>query len=268
MFRGKIFGITSFVSFILMLYLFLTYKTVLMQAIQDSAIVLRHTPGSSIILSLIIIVTSIPPMPLFIFFNTVTGFIYGFPGGLLPAITGAFMGAMTAFYLIRKFNITRFIQFSTSTQDKYMAIQEALDEGGFKMMLLIKLSPIPWPMTNLLLSVIPNVKTSQFIGVSALASFKVILEVWIGSQLADLSNADVPESTRRITVITMVCGVLILIIVGWWLYRLTMEKVNEITFRRHNQLGVTVAQYVSSDLQEIVTIVDEDPALYQTKKAL
>jgi uncharacterized membrane protein YdjX (TVP38/TMEM64 family) len=68
----------------------------------------------------------------FTFATTLTGFIYGFPGGIIPAVCGAFFGANTAFGLIRKYNFSRFIKLSSSKQEKYLAIQEAIEQGGFK----------------------------------------------------------------------------------------------------------------------------------------
>ncbi|KAI9487873.1 MAG: hypothetical protein EXX96DRAFT_474138 [Benjaminiella poitrasii] len=68
----------------------------------------------------------------FTFSTTLTGFIYGFPGGICPAILGAFIGANIAFGLIRKYNFSRFIRLSPSKQEKYVAMQEAIEQGGFK----------------------------------------------------------------------------------------------------------------------------------------
>jgi hypothetical protein len=65
------------------------------------------------------------------------------------------------------------------------------------MMMLIRLSPIPWPITNMLLSILPTITTQQFILAALLSSFKVSMEVWIGSQLADLSNPNLPPSAHR-----------------------------------------------------------------------
>lgn len=104
----------------------------LLTVIQTVAIELRTTPYSSILLSCLIIFTSIPPLIGFTFSTTITGFIYGFLGGIFPAVSGAFLGAMVAFALIRKYNFARFIKFSPSKQEKYMAIQEAIEQGGFK----------------------------------------------------------------------------------------------------------------------------------------
>lgn len=98
------------------------------------AIELRTTRYSWILLSCIIIITSIPPVIGFTFVTSLTGFIYGFPGGILPAALGAFIGAYIAFNLVRKYDFTkRFIRSSSpSKQEKYIAIQEAIEQGGFK----------------------------------------------------------------------------------------------------------------------------------------
>ncbi|CAO3610693.1 unnamed protein product [Cunninghamella echinulata] len=135
---------------------------------------------------------------------------------------------MICFYLIRRYNFAKYIKLSTSKQEKYHAIQEAIEQGGFKIMLLIRLSPIPWPFTNMLLSLLPTVTIKQFTLTALVSSFKLCLEVWVGSQLADISNPDLPPSAHRVAVFTMLGSVLILVIVAWWLYRLSMQKVKYI----------------------------------------
>jgi uncharacterized membrane protein YdjX (TVP38/TMEM64 family) len=115
-------------------------------------------------------------------------------------------------------------------------------------MMLIRLSPIPWPITNMLLSILPTITTRQFILASLISSFKVSLDVWIGSQLADISNPNLPPSAHRIAMIMMGCGVFILVAVAWWLYRLTMQKVE--ASRKLKSLGF---QH-DNDLLSVITI--------------
>lgn len=101
------------------------------------------------------------------------------------------------------------------------------------MMLLIRLSPIPWPIQNMLLSILPTITTQQYVMVTLVSSFKVSLEIWIGSQLADISNPNLPPSAHRVAMMMMGCGVFFLAAAAWWLYRLTMQKVEE----SRNRLG-------------------------------
>lgn len=123
------------------------------------------------------------------------------------------------------------------------------------MMMLIRLSPIPWPITNMVLSILPTITTQQFVLAAFLSSFKVTLEVWIGSQLADLSNPNLPPSAHRIAMTMMGCGVFILMAVAWWLYRLTMQKVHEnsVNHQKH-KLGV------ANDLEDVLSMVTIDPS--------
>ncbi|KAI8372329.1 hypothetical protein EDC96DRAFT_500710 [Choanephora cucurbitarum] len=227
---------------------FIKNRSVITELIQETALELRTRPYSSLLLSFLIALTSIPPLIGFTFITTLTGFIYGFPGGVLPAVCGAFVGATVAFGLIRHFNF-QIMRFSNSKQEKFIAIQEAIEQGGFKMRMLIRLSPIPWPITNMILSLLPTITFDQFMTVTAISSFKVSLEVWVGSQLADLSNPDLPASTHQITMITMGCSVFILVVVAWWLYRLTMKKVEMI------QKSGRLAMYRKDDIEDI-SLVD------------
>lgn len=119
-------------------------------------------------------------------------------------------------------------------------------------MILIRLSPIPWPITNMLLSIISTVSTRHYMLAASLASIKVSLDVWIGSQLADLSNPDLPPSAHRIAMITMGCSVLIFVCVAWWLYRLTMEKVKEMSNRRMDLYNHDVTTTTAIDSVVIV----------------
>lgn len=116
--------------------------------------------------------------------------------------------------------------------------------------MLIRLSPIPWPIQNMLLSILPTISTQQFVLASFLSSFKVSVEVWIGSQLADISNPNLPPSAHRIAMMVMGVSVFILVAVAWWLYRLTMQKVDEIALGR---LGESYHHH--NGLHDMVSVV-------------
>lgn len=119
--------------------------------------------------------------------------------------------------------------------------------------MLIRLSPIPWPIQNMLLSILPTISTQQFVLASFLSSFKVSVEVWIGSQLADISNPNLPPSAHRIAMMVMGVGVFILVAVAWWLYRLTMQKVDEMAVGR---LGESYHHHHHhNDLHDMVSVV-------------
>ncbi|KAI8877909.1 hypothetical protein K501DRAFT_278007 [Backusella circina FSU 941] len=209
--------------------------------IQDVAIDMRTTPYSFLLVTLIVTIASIPPMLGFSFITSISGFIYGFPHGIMPAALGAFSGALITFSLIRKCNFARFVKLSDSKQETYTAIQESIEQGGFGMMLLIRLCPVPWTITSTLLSLLPSITLAQFISVTGISCFKVSISVWMGSQLADLSNPDLPPATHRVALTAMGCGLVILVILTWWLYRLTMKRVKTLTSKTEDEQFVSVA---------------------------
>ena len=95
------------------------------------------------------------------------------------------------------------------------------------MIVLIRITPIPWEVTNTVLSMLPNLSAKRYTLSAFLASFKVALEVWFGSQLASLSDPDLPPSAHRVTLITLGVGVLIILFLALYLHRVTMRKIRE-----------------------------------------
>lgn len=109
----------------------------------------------------------------------------------------------------------------------YQAIQDAITQGGFKMILLIRICPLPWQLTNLVLSLIPAMTWKRYLLSTLIACFKFNMDVWVGSQLANLSDPDLPQETHRATLMYMAIGLFMLISSGVWIYRLTMLKIKE-----------------------------------------
>ncbi|KAI8089522.1 snare associated Golgi protein-domain-containing protein [Halteromyces radiatus] len=237
------------------------YRHQIRQSIQTIAVEMRTTPFSWILVVALLSITSIPPMIGFTFTATLTGFIYGVPFGFPIAIIGAFIGSMICFHLIRQYNFARFVRLSPSRQDKYHAIQEAIEQGGLRIMLLIRLSPIPWPITNMLLSLLPTVTTRQYTMTAFLSSFKLCLEVWIGSQLADISNPDLPPSAHRVAVFTMLGSVMILVVVAWWLYRLSMQKVKSIAERKKQDSPSYIHHHHQESMESSYILEDEEKSV-------
>ncbi|KAI7856716.1 hypothetical protein BDC45DRAFT_566792 [Circinella umbellata] len=227
------------------------YRDPVMEFVQKVAIELRARPLlGSVILSILVMATSIPPLLGFTFASSLCGFVYGFPGGVIPAVIGAFLGAMLCFALIRQFNFARFIRLSPDKQLKYQAIQEAIQESGFGMIVLIRITPIPWEVTNTVLSMLPNLSAKQYTFSAFLASFKVALEVWFGSQLASLSDPDLPPSAHRVTLITLGVGVLIILFLAFYLHRVTMRKIRELQENPKDDIPPQVMVIHTADEEE------------------
>ncbi|KAI8388486.1 uncharacterized protein BYT42DRAFT_642694 [Radiomyces spectabilis] len=203
-------------------------KTALLQYVQSIAIRLRSTPYSPILLCGAVLLTSIPPFLGFTLSVTMCGYIYGFSKGLLPAISGAFVGALMCFKLCHGVDWSRWM--SAKNKERYQSMQQAIQYGGVHMIVCIRISPIPWQLSNLFLSTMPGISFYQYTITAAVSCFKVCLEVWIGSQLADLSQP-MPPSARRVTLLTMLLGATLLLGTTTGVYRSKMKKAKEFAQR-------------------------------------
>ncbi|KAI9346316.1 hypothetical protein BD770DRAFT_370350 [Pilaira anomala] len=227
--RRKLFTfiITTCIISAILFSLFGHYKTDIIEFLQKFAIKMRSHKYSPILMATIVSITGIPPVFGFTFAVTLTGFVYGFPKGCIPATVGAFLSALITCGLIRKFKFGKNIKLSDKRQELYLGMQDAITHGGFKMIVLIRICPLPWQLTNLFLSLVPTVSLKSYIFASLIGAFRFNMDVWVGSQLADLSDPNLPPETHKATLIYMCIGILVLLSSGLWIYKVTMLKIRE-----------------------------------------
>lgn len=96
------------------------------------------------------------------------------------------------------------------------------------MIILLRICPIPWQFTNMFLSLLPTVSTKDYIITGLICSWKVSMEVWAGSQISNLSDTNLPSSTRRLTLITLLFGLIVFAGLIHWIYQLTIQKMNKL----------------------------------------
>ncbi|RUS15902.1 hypothetical protein BC937DRAFT_91826 [Endogone sp. FLAS-F59071] len=231
--------VTAIVALVLVIciVLFFVFNKPIMAAVQPLAQQLREIPGGYLIIVAVIIITSIPPVVGFSAFCYVSGFVYGFPMGIFPVVAGAFCGAILVFALVRTFNCTKYVERFTKTDNRYLAMEEAVEEGGFGIILLIRLSPIPFSIQNAFFAIIPKVKFWQFGLATILAVWKLIVDVWIGSTLANLADTKLDPTARIVSYCYIAVGVLFLAVATWWIYRVTMRKVRAMALRHEGKLA-------------------------------
>lgn len=188
---------------------------------------MRSTPYSSILMTVIVCFSCVPPLIGFTFANTMSGYVYGFPNGCIPVTLGAFLGALIPFILIRKLHMRSYIKPTNKRKERYWAISSAIHEGGSKMVLLIRLCPVPWQLTSLILSINDHISFNVYCITACVGSLKLMWAVWLGSQLASLNNPNLPPEIHRYTCISLAIGLTLLVVVGTWIYRLTMQKIKD-----------------------------------------
>lgn len=184
---------------------------------------MRTTPYSSILMTMIVCFSCVPPLVGFTVAMAMSGYVYDFPNGCLPVIIGAFLGAIITFTMIRQLHLSDWLK----AKKRYATISNALKHGGFRMIVLIRLCPIPWQLTSVVLSINDCISFRAYCIASCVSSFKLIWAVWIGSKLASLNDTNLPPDMHRYTIMSLGIGLTILTAAGIWLYRLTLQEIKE-----------------------------------------
>jgi len=81
-------------------------------------------------------------------FTVAAGFVYGVVGGTAVALTGAILGSSAAF-LCGRYLVREHVATATEGNEKFAAIDRAIGEQGWKIVGLLRLSPIvPFNVSN------------------------------------------------------------------------------------------------------------------------
>ncbi|KAK4511569.1 uncharacterized protein ATC70_012785 [Mucor velutinosus] len=208
---------------------------------------MRATQYSEFIMTAIVCLSCVPPLMGLTVAITMCGYTYGCPFGFVPVILGANFGAILTFLMFRKLRLDRWL----NSKKKYSAVSAAMNEGGFKMILLIRLG-LPWHLTSVILSTNDCISFNVYSAASCLGSFKLMWAVWLGSQMASLNNPQLPPKVHRYTRISVGVSLFVMIFVSIWLYRLTAQKIkikhDEEEPLRNDGNHLTVKQYNSKQL--------------------
>ena len=114
-------------------------------------------------------------------FTVGAGLVYGILGGTLVALTGALIGATLAFIIARYF-LRRNIEEYTSRNPRFKAIDEAIGKNGWKIIGLLRLSPlIPFNLSNYFYG-ITSVSLKAYVAVSSIGMIPgTLLYAYLGA---------------------------------------------------------------------------------------
>ncbi|GBC00124.1 hypothetical protein RclHR1_03750023 [Rhizophagus clarus] len=227
---------------IITLYIFLIYhKEILLMLNKFAHSVKLMGLVGGIIFFLMIFLTTFPLVIGYSTLVTLSGFIFGFGIGFLISYIAALTGAITVFYLSRKW----FIKYvgSVLRKNKSMnAIVKAVEKKGFKLLFLIRLAPYPYNVLNTLLSA-THLSLRTFIEATALSLFKLMIHVWIGSQLSSFSINTFEETPKLLKIIIMIIGIGIgigVIIYVWISARKVIKEIEQDEIINHDKEAYTL----------------------------
>ncbi|KAI5956901.1 TVP38 [Candida jiufengensis] len=159
--------------------------------------------GGLIIFSLIFIV-GFPPLIGFSALSFLTGMIYGFPRGW-PILASASISGSTVSFLIFRYFLNNQAQKLMAYNENFKAFAEILnDDNSLLLLILIRLCPLPYSLSNGALAAIPNLPITTFLLASIITSPKLLIHLFVGSKLKDLGNDSSSKSNKIVDLISIV----------------------------------------------------------------
>ncbi len=158
------------------------------------------------------------------------GFLFGLAVGFAAVWSGAFLGACAAFLVGRTF-LRNWVQAKATGRPKFAAIDEAIGREGFKIVLLLRLSPLfPYNFLNYVLG-LTKVSFRQYAVATFLGMVPVtLMYVYFGSAARSLAEVASGESqVGGLKQIVFWLGLVLTIIVTVFITRLAKRSLNELS---------------------------------------
>jgi uncharacterized membrane protein YdjX (TVP38/TMEM64 family) len=157
------------------------------------------------------------------------GVLFGLFRGTLYAVVGSNLGALGAFLLART-SMRQRVEVWARANPRFDAISAALERSGFKVVMLLRLSPVfPFCLLNYVLG-LTRVRLAHYAIGGALGMLPgTAMLVYIGSLSSSLGGAAAGETADvwRLKLAMRIVGFAATVLVTWWVTRLAGAALKE-----------------------------------------
>ncbi|RLV96486.1 Golgi apparatus membrane protein TVP38 [Spathaspora sp. JA1] len=224
-----IFSVLATIGFILML-IFHAHIIKFLIYISEQWHSLKY--GSVILFSLVFMV-GFPPLIGFTALSMLTGMIYGFPQGWPLLASASILGCIASFFIYR-YLLLEHAQRFTNRNETFKALGECMtDDNSLILLVLIRLCPLPYSLSNGALSSIPNLSARTYIIATAITSPKLLIHLFVGHKLKSLGDETRSGSTKFIDLLSIVITLAAASITAYIIYFKMQKKLASYHNRRN-----------------------------------
>ncbi|KAJ4992168.1 SNARE associated Golgi protein domain-containing protein [Stagonosporopsis vannaccii] len=223
-----LFSVGGVVCFVLSI-LFLVYNEAIFSSLLPYAKRWRDVTAGWLVLWALIFVVSFPPLIGYSSLLTIAGFVYGFPNGWFIAASATVAGSTASFLLSRtllRTMVTRLVE----NDKRFAALALTLKHDGLKLLVMIRMCPLPYSLSNGAVATFPTVHWASYALATAIVSPKLMLHIFIGSQLEKIaeSGGKMDARTKAISYLSIAIGAIAGVATGWFMYKKTKERAAEL----------------------------------------
>ncbi|KAF2806718.1 uncharacterized protein BDZ99DRAFT_465512 [Mytilinidion resinicola] len=209
--------------------LFLVYNERIFGVLAPWAKKWRNVRAGWLILWSMIFVVSFPPLIGYSSLLTIAGFVYGFPNGWFIAASATIVGSTVSFILSRSL-LKDWVHRLIANDKRFAALALTLKHDGLKLLIMIRLCPLPYSLSNGAIATFPTVHWASFAAATTIVSPKLMLHIFIGAQLDKIaeSGGKMEPKTKAISYISILIGAVAGIVTGWFMYSKTKQRAAEL----------------------------------------
>ncbi|KAI9823683.1 MAG: Tlg2-vesicle protein [Phylliscum demangeonii] len=209
--------------------LFLIYNHRIILWMQAFAERWRNVQAGWTILWLMTFLTAFPPLIGYSTLLTMAGFLYGVPKGWCIGASANLCGSLASFLFCRTL-ISSYVTRMVERDKRFAALALTLKHDGLKLLVMIRLCPLPYSLSNGALASFPTIKPSTFALATALASPKLLIHIFIGDRLAALAKhgGEMDATTRALNYASIVGGAILAATVAWLIYQKTIARARQL----------------------------------------
>jgi hypothetical protein len=113
---------------------------------------------------------------------------------------------------------------------RFAALALTLKHDGIKLLVMIRMCPLPYSLSNGAIASFPTVHWASFSIATALVSPKLMLHIFIGSQLEKIADSGekMDAKTKAVSYISIAIGLIAGVATGWFMYRKTKQRAAEL----------------------------------------
>lgn len=217
--------------------LFLIFSEAIFAWLEPVAEKWKNLSGGWLILWAMTFATAFPPVIGYSTCLTLAGFVYGFPLGW-PIVASATIIGSTCSFVVSRTLLSSFVNRLVANDKRYEALSLVLKHDGLKLLVMIRLCPLPYSISNGAISTFPTVQPLMFAAATAAATPKLFIAVFIGSRLAVIakSGEKMDMTTKVINWASIIFGVVLGVLTGWIIYRRTLARSRQIEADERSKL--------------------------------
>jgi uncharacterized membrane protein YdjX (TVP38/TMEM64 family) len=208
--------------------LFLVFNERIFAYLGPAAKRWRDTPGGWLVLWLMTFFVSFPPMIGYSTCVTIAGFVYGMKGWFI--IASATIVGSTASFIVSRTVLRSYVSRLAERNKRFAALSLVLKHDGIKLLIMIRLCPLPYSFSNGAISTIPTVTWQNFMLATALVTPKLFLHIFVGRQIGLLAEEGnkMDAGTKMISYLSIAIGMAAGIATGYFIYVKTKARADEL----------------------------------------